>query len=209
MNTFDSVRHFWITNQSSLISRPKLHTFHTLVSDSSNFTIGTSPWDESCKRRRKAAATALNVPAVRSYMPIVDLESNVSIKELLQDSKYGTQDVNPIGYFQRYALNTSLTLNYGYRIEGNISAHMLLEICDVERGISNFRSTSNNWEDYVPLLRWLPGKKAGPMEFKERRTKYMKELLDMLKDKIEKGEDKPCITGNILKDPEAKLNAGK
>jgi len=34
-----------------------------MVSDSSNFTIGTSPWDKGCKRRRKAAATALNVPA--------------------------------------------------------------------------------------------------------------------------------------------------
>ena len=28
----------------------------------------------------------------------------------------------------------------------------------------------------------------------------------MLKDRMAKGTDKPCITGNILKDPEAKLN---
>ena len=166
-NSFDSVRHFWVTNQSALISRPTLHTFHTIVSDSSNFTIGTSPWDESCKKRRKAAATALNVVSVRGYMPIVDLEATTSIREMLADSKYGKEDINPIGYFQRYALNTSLTLNYGYRIEGNINAHMLREICDVERGISNFRSTSNNWEDYVPLLRYLPGKKDSPLEFKQ------------------------------------------
>jgi phenylacetate 2-hydroxylase len=31
----------------------------------------------------------------------------------------------------------------------------------------------------------------------------------MLKERITKGTDKPCITGNILKDPEAKLNEGK
>jgi phenylacetate 2-hydroxylase len=141
-------------------------------------------------------------------MPIVDLESNVSIKELLEDSEYGTKDVDPRAYFQRYALNTSLTLNYGYRIAGNVEDEMLKEITAVERGVSNFRSTSNNWEDYVPLLRWLPGKKAGPLEFKERRTKYMNKLLGMLKERIERGEDKPCITGNILKDPEAKLNDG-
>ena len=30
----------------------------------------------------------------------------------------------------------------------------------------------------------------------------------MLKEKIENGTDKPCITGNVLKDPEAKLNHG-
>lgn len=86
---------------------------------------------------------------------------------MVQDSKYGSLDINPVGYFQRYALNTSLTLNYGYRIDGNISATMLREIVDVERGISNFRSTSNNWEDYVPLLRWLPGKTNSPIEFKQ------------------------------------------
>jgi phenylacetate 2-hydroxylase len=34
----------------------------------------------------------------------------------------------------------------------------------------------------------------------------MKTLLDMLKEKIASGTDTPCITGNILKDPEAKLN---
>ncbi|KAF2428873.1 putative cytochrome P450 phenylacetate 2-hydroxylase [Tothia fuscella] len=207
-NSFDSVKHFWITHQSALISRPTLHTFHTLVSDSSNFTIGTSPWDESCKRRRKAAATALNVPATRSYMPLVDLESTTSIKELLHDSKYGKIDIDPSAYFQRYALNTSLTLNYGTRIEGNVDDAMLKEITAVERGVSNFRSTSNNWEDYVPLLRWIPKKKeGGPLEFKARRAKYMKYLLDELKKKIEMGTDKPCITGNVLKDPEAKLSA--
>lgn len=31
----------------------------------------------------------------------------------------------------------------------------------------------------------------------------------MLKKRIEEGTDKPCITGNVLKDPEAKLNHGK
>lgn len=209
MNSFQSVRHFWITHQSALISRPTLHTFHTLVSDSANFTIGTSPWDDSCKRRRKAAATALNVPAVKSYMPIIDLESNVSIKEMLVDSDYGKQDINPVAYFQRYALNTSLTLNYGYRISGDKNDALLKEITSVERGVSNFRSTSNNWEDYVPLLRYLPGRKTGPLEFKARRTAYMHRLLSGLKDRIAKGTDKPCITGNILKDPEAKVNDGK
>src|SRR5271163_3291343 len=117
-NTYQAVKELWIDNQSALISRPMLYTFHTVVSSSQGFTIGTSPWDESCKQRRKAAATALNRPAVQSYMPIIDLESNVSIKELLDDSGNGKNDIDPIAYFQRFALNTSLTLNYGTRIDG-------------------------------------------------------------------------------------------
>src|SRR5579859_6699105 len=81
-NSYQSVKELWIDNQSALISRPMLYTFHTVVSSSQGFTIGTSPWDESCKQRRKAAATALNRPAVASYMPIVDLESKCSIRDL-------------------------------------------------------------------------------------------------------------------------------
>lgn len=142
-------------------------------------------------------------------MPIIDLEATASIKELLKDSQNGTVDVNPTAYFQRFALNTSLTLNYGFRIEGNVDDELLKEIVDVERGVSNFRSTSNNWQDYIPLLRIIPQMNREAEEFRVRRDKYLTYLLDILKDRIAKGTDTPCITGNILKDPEAKLNEGK
>ncbi|KAK4233938.1 cytochrome P450 [Achaetomium macrosporum] len=206
VNSYETVRYFWITHQSSLISRPTFHTFHKVVSSSQGFTIGTSPWDESCKRRRKAAGTALNRPAVQSYMPILDLESTASIKELLADSHGGTNDIDPTPYFARFALNTSLTLNYGFRISGDVNSELLKEITVVEREISNFRSTSNNWQDYVPLLRLLAKQNASAEEFRVRRDKYLTDMLDDLKRRIANGTDKPCITGNILKDPEAKLN---
>ncbi|KAM3079740.1 hypothetical protein ACMFMG_006146 [Clarireedia jacksonii] len=209
VNTFDSVRHFWITNQSALISRPTLHTFHSVVSTSQGFTIGTSPWDESCKQRRKAAATALNRPAVQTYMPIIDLESTVSIKELVQDSKNGTRDVNPIAYFQRFALNTSLTLNYGFRLHEVRDKDLLEEICHVERAVSNLRSTSNNWQDYIPLMRLFPKSNTEAVKYRERRDRYLNFLLSQLKKQIADGTDKPCITGNVIKDPDAKLNESR
>ena len=185
------------------------HTFHSVVSSSQGFTIGTSPWDESCKKRRKAAATALNRPAVQSYMPIIDLESTASIRELLEDSDNGRVDLDPNAYFSRYALNTSLSLNYGFRIEGNIEDELLKEIIHVERIVGNFRSTSNNWQDYVPLLRLFAKQNRDAAEYRARRDKYMGMLLETLRAKIKAGTDKPCITGNILKDPEAKLNEGR
>lgn len=142
-------------------------------------------------------------------MPLIDLESTVSIRELLNDSKSGEVDLDPRAYWQRYALNTSLTLTYGYRIDGNKDAPLLKEIVDTERAIGNFRSTSNNWQDYIPLLRLWSTQNDEALKWKDRRDLYMDQLLKTLKDKIEKGTDKPCITGNIIKDPEAKLNEGK
>lgn len=139
-------------------------------------------------------------------MPIIDYESTKSIKEMLLDSQYGEVDIDPGLYFARFALSTSLTLNYGIRIEGNIDDEMLNEITAVEREISNFRSTSNNWADYVPLLRLKPGGNSKALEFKKRRAKYMSDLIGMLKQNMAAGTDRPCITGHVLKDPEAKLN---
>lgn len=208
--SYATAKHFWITHQSALISRPTFHTFHSVVSSSQGFTIATSPWDESCKRRRKAAATALNKPAVATYMPILDLESMSSIREMLRDSQQPENkgEINPGPYFQRFALNTSLTLNYGIRISGNINDELLKEILLVERRVSTFRSTSNNWQDYVPLLRLFSRQHNDAQQWRARRDAYLSQLLSTLKKNIADGTDKACITGNILKDPEAKLNEG-
>jgi len=204
-NSFDSIKELWIRNQSSLISRPLLHTFHTVVSSSQGFTIGTSPWDESCKQRRKAAATALNKPAVQSYMPIIDVESYSAINEILKECEDGQTDINIIPHLQRFALNTSLMLNYGTRFNSSFD-ELLKEIVEVEGAISRFRSTSNNWQDYVPLLRLFPARSNDANSYRIRRDHYLNILLDGLKKDIINGIDKPCITGNILKDPSAKLN---
>lgn len=204
-NTYDSVRELWIKNQSALISRPMLYTFHNVVSTSQGFTIGTSPWDESCKQRRKAAATALNRPAVQSYMPIVDLEAMEAISMILQDSNKGENSINIIPHLQRYALNTSLTLNYGCRISTK-NDNLLKEIVETESEISKFRSTSNNWQDYVPLLRLIPAKTNKAVYYREKRDSYLGRMLEDLKAEIANGTDKPCITGNVLKDPDTKLN---
>lgn len=141
-------------------------------------------------------------------MPIIDLESNVSLKELMQDCANGN-DVDPNPYFSRFALNTSLTLNYGFRIEGGVDNELLKEIVHVERVVSNFRSTSNNWQDYIPLMRLWPSQNVEAKEYRDRRDRYLGMLLDSLQRKISDGTDKPCITGNVLKDPEAKLNEGE
>jgi len=84
------------------------------------FTIGSSPYDESCKKRRKAAATALAKPAMRKYLPMFDLETYCVIQDyrkmaLSKDPK--DLEINPRPFLQRFALNTTLTLCYGIRMD--------------------------------------------------------------------------------------------
>lgn len=102
-------------------------------------------------------------------------------------------------------------MNYGFHLNSKLPAEreLLEEIFHVERMVSNFRSTSNNWQDYVPLLRLWPAKNTKAIQYRERRDRYLSLLLNRLNENIAMGTDRPCITGNVLKDPEAILNEGK
>ena len=205
-NDFDSVRELWITNQSSLVSRPRFWTFHDVVSQTQGvFTLGTSPWNESVKKARKAAATALNRQAVQSYLPFIDLEITRALGEFLDNVHEGSE-IDPNGYFQRLSLNISLTLAFGLRIQGNVKDELLWEVTQVERELANIRGVAHCWQDYVPLLRLLPSYKKNAIEYRARRDQYILHFFDELQARIAAGRDNPCIAGNVIKDPDAKLS---
>ena len=52
-------------HQSALIDRPKLYTFHGVISSTQGFTIGSSPWDESCKVGQRTAVYKTHITDVR------------------------------------------------------------------------------------------------------------------------------------------------
>ncbi|TVY55723.1 Phenylacetate 2-hydroxylase [Lachnellula cervina] len=205
VNSFEDCKKMLVGHQSALIDRPKLYTFHGVISSTQGFTIGSSPWDESCKNKRKASGVALGRPATRNYYPMFDLESYCIVRDLHKDSKNGAVEISIRPYIQRYALNTTLTLCYGIRMD-DVYDSMLREILHVGSAISLLRSASENYQDYIPLLRYLPNEKtARSRSLRDRRDVYLKDLLDKVRVMIEKGTDKPCISAAILKDQETKL----
>ena len=195
-----------VGNQTAVIDRPTLYTFHGVISTTQGFTIGSSPWDESCKNKRKAAGQALGRPAMRGYFDMFDLESYCIVRDLFRDSKNGQSEVSVRPYIQRYALNTTLTLCYGIRMD-NVYDDMLREILHVGSAISLLRSASENYQDYVPIMRYFPNneKIQRSKELRDRRDRYLNFLLNKVRDMIKKGTDKPCISAAILKDQETKL----
>ncbi|PWY93233.1 cytochrome P450 [Aspergillus sclerotioniger CBS 115572] len=206
-NSFEDCRAVLLGHQNAIIDRPKLYTFHGVISSTQGFTIGSSPWDDSCKRKRKAAGTALGRPALRNYHPMFDLESYCTVRDLFRDSKNGQVELNVRPYIQRYALNTTLTLCYGIRMN-EVYDDLLREILHVGSAISLLRSASENLQDYIPILRYTPNneKNARSKELRGRRDAYLNLLLDKVRDMIKKGTDKPCISAAILKDEETKLS---
>ena len=82
----------------------------------------------------------------------------------------------------------------------------------VESEISRLRDTSQNYENYIPLLRPVKtfaafvGLRDGKYmsDIGRRRVGYHKVLLENLRAEVAAGTEKPCIQGNVLKDPESK-----
>ncbi|KAJ5808926.1 hypothetical protein N7474_010195 [Penicillium riverlandense] len=195
-------------NAQALSSRPEFYTFHKIVSNTAGTTIGTSPYSDSLKRRRKGAASALNRPSVETYVTHLDVESKAFVAELYKYGMGGQSPVDPMPMIQRLSLSLALTLNWGTRIASQ-EEELFDEITHVEEEISKFRSTTGNLQDYVPLLRLNPfssnSKKAAEMRI--RRDKYLSGLNRDLDDRMEKGIHKPCIQANVILDKEAKLNS--
>src|SRR6201996_4574080 len=75
VNSSKAAREIFGANSQALSSRPEFYTFHKVVSSTSGTTIGTSPFSESLKRRRKGAASALNKPSIATYIPHIDVQA--------------------------------------------------------------------------------------------------------------------------------------
>ena len=69
INSAAAAKTLLIGQSAAFNSRPEFYVLHKVVS-SQAFSIGTSPWDESCKKRRRAAAGALNRVKTEGYAPV-------------------------------------------------------------------------------------------------------------------------------------------
>lgn len=210
VNSFVDARKLFVGHQSALIDRPRLYTFHSVISSTQGFTLGTSPWDETCKRKRKIVCGMLNRTAVQSYHPMFDLESYCLIRDLYLNSQAETAGLSPRPYIQRFALNTTLTLCYGLRMD-HVYDDLMREILHVGSAISLLRSASENLQDYIPLLRYLPGNKKNRQAsiLRKRRDEYLNVLLEKARVKIANGTDNPCVSSAMLRDKETRLTSAE
>ncbi|KAK4084668.1 hypothetical protein Purlil1_10253 [Purpureocillium lilacinum] len=207
INSASAARTIFGQNAQAMSSRPEFYTFHKVLSDTAGTTIGTSPYSDSLKRRRKGAASALNKPSVQTYISHLDIETRDFIRELYTYGQAGKKAVDPMPMIQRLSLSLALTLNWGVRLKSQ-SDNLFDEITHVEEEISRFRSTTGNLQDYIPLMRLNPFNmhSTKAREMRNRRDKYLTDLNNGLDDRIARGTHKPCIQANVIMDEEAKLN---
>lgn len=178
-----------------------------MASSTAGLTIGTSPYDDSLKRRKKGVAVAVNRPAIASYVPYLDIESRTFARDLLAYGDAGRKPIDPLPFIQRLSLSLAVTINWGVRIP-TVEDPMFREIVAVEEELNRFRSTTGNLQDYIPLLRLNPVNTASALarEMRDRRDAYLHRFNSNLKAEVEKGTNRPCIQASVITYKEAALN---
>ncbi|KAI1093852.1 3-hydroxyphenylacetate 6 hydroxylase [Rostrohypoxylon terebratum] len=207
VNGAQAAKTIFSSNSQALSSRPITYTFHKVASTTAGLTIGTSPYDDSLKKKKKAAAVALNRPAIQTYIPYLDLETKAFLQDLFNYGKAGTLAINPLPMIQRLSLSLVMTINWGVRID-SIEDELFKEIVDVEEQLNKTRSTVGNPQDHIPLLRLNPRSKASTQarDLRRRRDVYFSKLNRELAEKVAKGTNKPCIQASVIKYKEVELN---
>lgn len=205
---FDSMqaaRDVFIGQGGSLIDKPVFYTFHSVLSSIAS-SIGTTPWSESTKRRRKTAMSAMNRPAVASYLPFIDEITKSLISELWENGKGGELAIDPKNSISRTITDLTLTINYGARLPPDEA--LLEEIIDAEDELSRIKTPLGSTQDFIPILRLLPfnKKSATARETNKRRLVYLDRFSREMEGRMEKGVEKPCIQVNCIKDDQVKLD---
>ncbi|OTA67241.1 cytochrome P450 [Hypoxylon sp. EC38] len=207
VNGAQAAKTLFSSNSQALSSRPITYTFHKVASTTAGLTIGTSPYDDSLKRKKKAAAVALNRPAIQTYIPYLDLETKTFLQDLFNYGKAGAIAIDPLPMIQRMSLSLVTTINWGARIT-SIEDELFKEIVYVEEELNKTRSTVGNPQDHIPLLRLNPlnPKTAKARELRRRRDRYFAKLNRDLEERVANGTNTPCIQASVIKYKEVELN---
>ncbi|TKA34704.1 hypothetical protein B0A54_13304 [Friedmanniomyces endolithicus] len=206
---FDSMqaaRDVFVGQGHALIDKPRLYTFHSVLSSVAS-SIGTTAWSESTKRRRKTAASAMNKPAVASYLPFIDELTKSLISGLLEQGRGGEMAFDPRQTIAGAVTDLTMTVNYGARLPPDEA--LLNEIVDVEDGLSWIKNPLGSAQDFIPILRLLPfnSQSTRARQVNRRRLVYLRRFERETEERVEKGVDKPCIQGKCLRDPTVQLDS--
>ncbi|KAG7867632.1 hypothetical protein KL918_002229 [Ogataea parapolymorpha] len=183
-NSYDSILQLWCYhNIRNNNSRPILHTFHGVLSQSKVFTVGTTPFGESyLKSRKYMSSRLLNESSNRKYnSSIIDKEATKLVRYVLSRTTDDVVEMDITRDCQYFHLGVALILTYGYEInarENKDERQLADEMVYVENYITKIRSHIQNVQDYLPwYLRLVfdifSGKSKIARELYHRRNNYL------------------------------------
>ena len=182
-------------------SRPSPHTLNSLLKLASPkaVTLGTSPYDDLLKGKRRLAIASVSPAATKTYHPIIDKAAQYFIRSLDNANKKAQGGpIDPFPIFVKGAQVLAITVLCGASVE---EASTLLDDCPFPmRRLGEIRNINGHWRDWFPFLRVLPFGKLyqEAVEVAKYRNGKLDWMLDRARSYAEQGIDKPCAAGTIL-----------
>lgn len=212
VNSYHDVYCLWVKHSYANNSRPVLYTFHDIVSATQGFTIGSTPTGLSYNKKKKAISTHLNKAAVEASYSIIDRQSRYMMRNIIKanpeisglpsssmfrNSRSALADIDMMEHLQFFALRSSIYITYGINLDCYHQDSVLArEIIAVESAIIKLRSPTANLQDYLPMLRRVPGINRNADSLRARRDKYMDLLLGLLKRRMDQND--PTATNSMV-----------
>lgn len=188
-------------------SRPVPHTLGKLLGLASKkaVTLGTSPYDELLKGKRRLSIASVSPAASKSYENIIERAAQYFVRNLENVAKQG-QPIDPFPAFFDGAAVLAITVLCGASVEE--ASTMLKDIPFPMKRLGQIRNINGHYRDFFPFLRVLPDSKL----FKEAvavakyRNAKLTFLLDRSRRLYDEGTAQPCAAVSIIKENKQEMS---
>ncbi|RDB27726.1 3-hydroxyphenylacetate 6-hydroxylase [Hypsizygus marmoreus] len=191
---------------STFQSRPVSHTFGELLKHATRktITIGSSPYDDQLKGKRRLAIASVSPAAIKSYQDIMDESTQSFVRDLNDARKLGCP-INPWPIFFRNSQALAISTYLGAPIKE--TAHVFDDIPYPMKRLAQIRNIHGRLRDYLPFLRLLPEANmfSEAVAVAKYRNARLKRLLDRCLEQFADGTARPCGAVTMMSSQKTEL----
>ncbi|TCD67633.1 hypothetical protein EIP91_012198 [Steccherinum ochraceum] len=165
-------------------------------------------YGDKMRRQRKLMQQALNANAVRTYHPLLQIETHTLLRAVAADPK------NYIDYVRKYAGSLTLFCIYGYQVTGANDPSLQLASECVDILSNHIASGGGIWPvDIIPALQYLPtwmpgaGFKVKAATWKAKMEEFVDKPYEALKQRMRDGNALACFCSTLLDEAGDKLDS--
>ncbi|KAJ3477354.1 hypothetical protein NLI96_g10518 [Meripilus lineatus] len=161
--------------------------------------VAFTRYGDFARRQRKLMHEALGASAVRTFLPLLEIETHALVRGIMADPK------DYIGYIRKYAGGLTLLVIYGYRVTSNEDPYLMLAEECVDILSNRIASGGGIWPvDIFPFLKhlplWAPGSgfKHKAIEWRAKMEEFVEKPFQNLKEQMKNGTNVPCFVSHLM-----------
>ncbi|KAF9460352.1 cytochrome P450 [Collybia nuda] len=187
-------------------SRPVPYSMRKLWDQTSHktITIGSSPYDDLLKGKRRLSIASVSPAASKSYENIIHRSTQNFVRDLNNAMKRGGP-IDPSPIFFKNSACLAIGIFFGTSIDE--ASHLFDDIPYPMKRMAQIRDINGKAKDYLPFLRIFPSGEIfrQAVAVAQYRNDKFTGLLDKCRQRFAAGTAEPCAAVTIMKDHKTEL----